>query len=470
MAFYTGGKYNRLCPFQCRSLEDDMSKMRTRQMAGSKSRKLARPKTKVAPKRRDQTTDVMRRRDAAFEDAFASEGGRAACPHENVFVENRRNAYRRFLEDTKRLLAKRDVDIDIHFDFISSAGINAAVDRRRRLYLLGINVGTCTRLMDLYASVMSWPEVLPEIGKSGEETPDNFDIAKCLNLKWQPRGVRSLSGSNPNLVPKDKTRLTAASVMTVMALDFLFAHELMHILGGHIDYLHHLHYPMMVGETDNYRLPLTSTLRQSIEIAADTEGVGMIGTYVIERSLLFLDYRNEYDERTFLLMWIFAILLLLHVLDLTGSTIEEYRSADHPHPELRLDFILASLEAHTRIFRSDLQRVVLDCHRAAVANVETILTYFGLTHAHSNKRTDMKGYYKEMIRLQESFGLNLEPMREFAKKRGLDISIASRPFPIQSQSRGDLIQRSRQLVEEAHQLMTEFELRSSNGRDKGNPR
>jgi hypothetical protein len=82
----------------------------------------------------------------------------------------------------------------------------------------------------------------------------------------------------------------------------------------------------------------------------------------------------------------------------------------------------------------------------------------------------MKGYYKEMIRLQESFGLNLEPMREFAKKRGLDISIASRPFPIQSQSRGDLIQRSRQLVEEAHQLMTEFELRSSNGRDKGNPR
>src|SRR5262249_14642902 len=148
-----------------------------------------------------------------------------------------RDNYRAYLNECSSQLKKqRGLDLPIHFDFVDSPEINAAACKADNVYLIGINIGTCDRLARLYQSLLSWPEIFPQVGDCSGEVAADLDLARCLHAPLNSSGPRNRPGASSFLMPKDRRRLLFAICLDMMALDFIFAHELSHILAGHLDF------------------------------------------------------------------------------------------------------------------------------------------------------------------------------------------------------------------------------------------
>jgi hypothetical protein len=351
----------------------------------------------------------------------------------------RRDTYRKFLKHCLPQLAKQGADIDVRLDFVGNMDINAAAAKDGDVYLIGINVGTFDRLSRLYAALLSWPEVLPEIGNPKNETAADFDIARCLNLGWQPKGPRSRQEAASLLMPRDPTRVTACIAMNLMALDYIFAHEFAHVYDAHVDYVGAQGAALHLTETataDDEKI--TASLLHAIELEADMDAASMLASGVLHRMLIYRDFAQVFDERTFLLLWVFSILLLFHVFDLTGSPAENYGKEAHPHPEIRLLFVISSLQSKAKLGfkrneqgqmvpvsfdRSDLEQTILACRDAGIAALDTALSLAGLEKAVlPNERRDPAAFVKEGRRALEAVFKTLEPVRKFAQDRHLGVS------------------------------------------------
>ena len=352
-------------------------------------------------------------------------------------VLGRRDVYRRFLSHC--LPQIQGADLDVYLDFVGLRDINAAASKSDDLYLIGLNLGTFDRLARLYSSLLSWPEVLPDVGDPRKEKPAKFDIVRCLNLGWQPRGTRTGPGTEQFLMPRDETRKMASIAMNVMALDFIFAHEFAHVYDAHVDYLGSQGAPLRLTETQGRLGNLTTEMRHAVEIEADMDATTMLASGLLHRLLIFQDFSKFFDEGTFLLLWEFAILLLFHAFDLTGSSVEEYRHEGHPHPEIRLLFVLSSLQAQARMGfkrnadgvmeptsgRSDLEPVILACKDKAIASLGRAFNLVGLEKAVSaNERLSPEAYLLEAQRMLGAIFKTLEPVRKFAKKKHLGVMFA----------------------------------------------
>jgi hypothetical protein len=366
----------------------------------------------------------------SFDEFFSNEGGLADMsghPGETIFAERRRS-YQKFLRDRAADLAKQGTIIDVHFDFIDSPDINAAAGKAGELYLIGVNFGTLETLMSVPNALLSWPEILPQIGDASKEQPEVFDLAGAVGVTYQPRSDRVSNNGRRTLLPRDKMRQFAAICMTLMGIDFVVAHELGHIMAGHVDFLGSQGLALRLNEHSPTATPLSVPLLQAIELEADLDAGFMLASAVLERFIIGNDFAEMFDEQTFLTLWVFTVLMLFHLFDLAGSSVETYQQKEHPHPEHRLLFVLTALLANTEMTNPKMGTLVENARAAGLEELDRAWSLLGLAEsARQAERRNTAAFLDEGTRLSESYSSTLEPVRQFAVAHNLGMTFG---FPV----------------------------------------
>jgi len=128
----------------------------------------------------------------------------------------------------------------VHFDFIENPTFNAAADVRDKVGIIGMLAGAVLLPFDFFNRLLSHPEVAPHIGDPSNEalSPHHKEpLVQNVNeaIHARIREGRSIGGP----APKDPARKIFAAIAAKIGFDFLFTHELVHIVNGHVGYLWH---------------------------------------------------------------------------------------------------------------------------------------------------------------------------------------------------------------------------------------
>lgn len=366
-------------------------------------------------------------RDDIFDNFFRAEGGRANVsrhPAATLFDERRRT-YQRFLNDRGAQLAQQGPLVDTHFDFVDNPEINAAAGKAAGLYLIGVNVGAYESLMFLPSALLSWPEMLVQIGDATREVAAPFDFAAAFGVRWEPRSERVRQGASRLLVPRDPLRKNAAFCMTMMAMDVILAHEFGHVLAGHVDFMGNQGLAFRLNERGAEPGGVDVTLMRALELEADLDAGSMLASAVLERLLIGHDFSVFFDQETVLTLWVFTVLLLFHLFDLGGAPLKDYTRTQHPHPEHRLLFALTALQALVQQARPESQGIVDAARERGLAELDRAWSILGLAGTVlQQERRNTKAFVAEGTRLGKTYVDTLEPVRQFAVAHGLGMTFA----------------------------------------------
>jgi hypothetical protein len=130
-------------------------------------------------------------------------------------------------------LNRADRGLDVNTCYTSSTMLNAAAIRAGSLWI-AFPIGNFSVLYDLFFRMLGTEEVFPECGgadPAGVPRHDRvpIDAAERVAEADNPLGL--------TYIPRANERRAIAEYLTLIACDFMFAHEYQHIDGGHLDLL-----------------------------------------------------------------------------------------------------------------------------------------------------------------------------------------------------------------------------------------
>jgi len=198
----------------------------------------------------------------------------------------------------------------IHLDFCANDTLNAFATRcSDKLYLIGINAGALNSLGVVFEQLFAAGSPLTETVRIGPAS-------------------RSLS----------KTQIVP-TVALLAACEFLFSHELGHIMYGHTDLIH------QNGGTELGLFEATSAksyidraaLYQSMEVDADLHASTRVIGSLSRMSLCGMDMTHFVTtEEDLFRISIIAVLVMFHLFYGERVGIKDYMYQSHPLPEIRL--------------------------------------------------------------------------------------------------------------------------------------
>lgn len=273
-----------------------------------------------------------------FHECFKSQGGRLTDTAKYVEFSNFIEYFRRrcwFGLNRLNVLLPPNALQSTYFDFIANRNLNAIASSSMSYDLVGLYSGSILNLAVLFFILLSHPEVLPELGDPSKETAWFDDLSDC---EWTGTLSKVFSAIRPRSdalnFPKDPARYSAAALMATIALDFLFFHEIGHLVLGHIDYLANLTGDRVFTEvrTGQFLLPETS---HGLELQADEfAALISLGTcFGIDSSQTPQAFPSTAEA---IRRWTFAVGLLFLVFDRGDTRVAAHKDQDHPHSAVRL--------------------------------------------------------------------------------------------------------------------------------------
>ncbi|QDU05511.1 hypothetical protein V6x_52490 [Gimesia chilikensis] len=173
----------------------------------------------------------------------------------------------------------------IHFDWIENHDINAWAFAYRDKYFIGINAGALIYLHSLFSRMLSNPNILPVVGNPSKEK-DNRVPAVCIK---PIAGMLHSSDLEP-ILPTDADRQFHYEYLNNQAMGFIVAHEITHLLHGHIAYAQdRFGYHGIFERGSKKEKPMPALTRQTLEMDADMGAavaqVGMVMQLATDTSL-----------------------------------------------------------------------------------------------------------------------------------------------------------------------------------------
>jgi hypothetical protein len=148
----------------------------------------------------------------------------------------------------------------VHFDYVENTNVNAVAFEADGHEFVGIWIGTVLTIHIFLGCLLANQHLLPSIGAVSEEVefePEGSDVA------WLTR------------IPKDPARRSYAHLLSEIAVEFLFRHELAHLMNGHVRLLNKWTGTNFLVEFDEHRCQAISNLGwQTLEMDADSFAVG----------------------------------------------------------------------------------------------------------------------------------------------------------------------------------------------------
>ncbi len=267
-----------------------------------------------------------------FDRAVSAYGGRlpikSVPKHSRPLFVLSLQSFRSFLERIRVLPTPYVCSGSLYLDYIANDNFNALAFTRERHEFIGVFAGVPARIFDAFFTLLSSDMVLPEIGNSRVET------MPMETLQLRMATLFSGGVNSKEQLPNDPIRRAIAGFLGVNVLSFLFAHELAHIIRGHLAYLEH---KMGLQIYSEWGMSSDAGLRnedmQAIEFGADSHAA--TAAWTIWSSLI--DYAGK-DTRILKQhpgLWVFSLGVMFRMFERFGST-----ALTHPLPGTR--FVLTT--------------------------------------------------------------------------------------------------------------------------------
>jgi len=219
----------------------------------------------------------------------------------------------------------------VYFNIIENEEVNAFAVILEDHQYVGILTGTLMNIHEWFLALMSLSSVLPEVGNSSLENNEEKEVIPYLILSEPIREFQKF-------IPKCPDRIHIANVMTRIALDFIYFHEV-----GHLKECHSLYF-RKYGDKLNIEFPFYPLSKEqchdkrSLEIIAD-----WYGTYWSIQILndKFLNSNKILGTNDPFDIWIFAIYNMLRVFNPKGEYIKE-DTGTHPNNYVRFLNIIST--------------------------------------------------------------------------------------------------------------------------------
>jgi hypothetical protein len=159
----------------------------------------------------------------------------------------------------------------IEFSFIADTTLQAFAwsapsKSPERLDFIGISAGAPLTLLTVFHSILAHPETFPDVGNP------NLEVRAVSPLLCLPQDViRSVAFGSTPACP---VRQSFANELLKCAMNFLFFHELTHLLNGHTLYLQQLGEDGSIAEMASTTTRRdVARIRQTMELDADAGGL-----------------------------------------------------------------------------------------------------------------------------------------------------------------------------------------------------
>jgi hypothetical protein len=209
----------------------------------------------------------------------------------------------------------------VHFDYIENLELNALAFEADDHDFVGVYVGTVVTIYAFFSSLLAYPRLLMSIGNPlAEEEWKSYTVDPKLLFRQ----------------PKDVARRSFAHQIATIAIDFLFAHEIGHLMNGHVKLLRTRQGIPLMPEFDPTQKTREQNLTlQTLEMDADSFAVGQGLATAFGRagdpSLVFPpDWRQWYGTaRLALFGWTLAIYGLFRLFFKGAVNLDDLDSTNH---------------------------------------------------------------------------------------------------------------------------------------------
>jgi hypothetical protein len=229
-----------------------------------------------------------------------------------------------------------------YHDIVANGELNAFAVSAPKMHMIGINSGAIINLMWFFKALLSHSRILANIGKCSQETAWFDSLSSCdwTSALDNPFHKIIPVGSFQRGLPRDPVRLTASDFLMTFAIDFLFLHEVGHILLGHTTYIHSVAGASQISERSH--VPGIPALdRQAMELQADHFALNLTtGPWLEPHATDGTVFDNQAEV---LLMWVFAIGALFFLFDPQQTVSPHDWKSTHPPAALRFSAMCTSL-------------------------------------------------------------------------------------------------------------------------------
>ncbi len=248
----------------------------------------------------------------------------------------------RYWDFTKKLrrkdLYKRCLN-RFHFDFVEVDKLNAFASSRNGVNLVACFTGAFTNITSFFTLLLSHPEVLPSVGNASDEKRWIRSLRHC---NWSSSWSDVLANIDvyqtpPPSFPIDPTRKLFAHRLSILAMDFLFFHEIGHLVNGHLELLRG---SAELGALEEASFTEGSSLipldYQALELNADSHAVIAMTPELLALPEVLPPTSTFETGSEAIESLVLAMLSVFILFDRTASSLKRYDSARHPHPAVRL--------------------------------------------------------------------------------------------------------------------------------------
>ena len=303
---------------------------------------------------------------------------------------------------------------NVHAGIAKCESMNACAFRVGDTYYIAVCRGVFDLLSEAFIRLLSRADVFPWLG--------NAPAAKLLSTL--PPLKRDLAMPTPNLAnfTYDPVRLGAASWMGSRAIEFIVAHEVRHLTGGHVDYFANvLNADVIVEAASVGALSEKNQIKQAIELEADFAAVigvlePMFGPQA--RQSLDVPFVVSTENKPYSVLCL-ALTAITAVFKLFGNPLPDYaqwENSDHPPDEVRryaiLDCAAANLKLWGHAELADLSGTVGEMLNAIDVALHQILddpptTYYRRTLFGRDVYGD--GYFSKLVKVRERIQPDVAP-------------------------------------------------------------
>ena len=233
-------------------------------------------------------------------------------------------------------------DRSFYFDYVKNQRVNACAATDGSFNLIGFNVGTPFGFLKLYETLLSNPQILPDVGDPTKDPTWECD----LSARDLQDGLADLFPPAVERITSDQTRATFIHHCTQFAMDFIYWHEIFHVLCGHVGYcVKQTHQGAAMAELEG-RPTLSAATSQALELEADMNAATLTGGIWLQEPLKpGIPFR---DSEEALRTWAFSLAIVFLVFDQAGTRVHDYRDATHPHPAIRAGIALNTVAGMAR--------------------------------------------------------------------------------------------------------------------------
>jgi hypothetical protein len=221
----------------------------------------------------------------------------------------------------------------VYFDYVENRGMNAFAFEFENYGFVGVYVGAVVTIYSLFGYLLSHPGFLTTIGHPSEEE------------EWTAFDPKHLTRR-----PKDPLRASFAHLLATFAIDFLFAHEIGHLMNGHVRFLRLKSGAPMFSEFDAMQgSELGNLTSQTLEMDADSfaTGQGLAGVFgrASDPNAIFpKEFRPWFSTpKSALFAWMLAIYGFFRLFFGGETKFDDLLLTPHPPPTIRLNMTLGTL-------------------------------------------------------------------------------------------------------------------------------